>query len=100
MPTVYVTAPREAAADIAALLVEERLAACVNRVDCASTYRWEDEVLTDEETVLLCKTTEDAYERLRERVVEVHPYEVPCIERFEETDVLRSFAEWRAEAVE
>jgi periplasmic divalent cation tolerance protein len=39
MPTLYVTAPPEAAADLARTLVEERLAACVNRVPCTSTYR-------------------------------------------------------------
>jgi periplasmic divalent cation tolerance protein len=99
MPTVYVTAPPEAAADLARTLVEERLAACVNRLECSSTYRWEGEVLEEREEVLLCKTTDAAYERLRSRVVELHPYEVPCIERFDECDVFDSFAEWRAESV-
>ena len=49
MPTAYVTAPRDAAANIAKTLVEERLAACVNAVDCTSTYRWEGEVHEDAE---------------------------------------------------
>jgi len=44
VPTVYVTAPREAADNLARLLVDERLAACVNVVDCESTYRWDGEV--------------------------------------------------------
>lgn len=99
MPTVYITAPREAAADIASTLVEDRLAACVNRVDCASTYRWEGEIHDDEETILLAKTTADQYDDLVERVEAIHPYDVPCIERFEEEDTLHAFAEWRAEAV-
>ena len=42
-------------------LVEERLAACVNRVACDSVYRWEGEVVTDDEVVLLAKTTDDRY---------------------------------------
>lgn len=99
MPTVYVTAPPDAAPELARTLVEERLAACVNRVDCQSTYWWDGEVHDDEEVILLAKTTEDRYEALAERVEALHPYEVPCIERFEETDVLASFAEWRAESV-
>ncbi|MFC4551280.1 MULTISPECIES: divalent-cation tolerance protein CutA [Halorussus] len=100
MPTAYITAPPDAAGNIAELLVEERLAACVNRFPCVSVYRWDDEIQRDDEVVLLAKTTEEAYDRLAERVEEVHPYDVPCIERFEETDLLASFAEWRAEAVE
>ncbi|MFB6353461.1 MAG: divalent-cation tolerance protein CutA [Halobacteriales archaeon] len=99
MPTAYVTAPRDVAADLARLLVEERLAACVNVVDCASTYRWADEVHEDDEAVLFAKTTAAAYDRLEARIVEEHPYDVPAIERFDEADELAAFAEWRDGAV-
>jgi periplasmic divalent cation tolerance protein len=94
MPTVYVTVPRDSAAELASALVEERLAACVNRVDARSTYRWEGEVLEDEEAVLFAKTTDERYPDLRERVVELHPHDVPCVERFEEADVHGPYAEW------
>lgn len=100
MPTVYVTAPPDAADELAETLVEERLAACVNRLSTTSTYRWEGEVQRDDEIVLLAKTTDDAYHDLVARVRELHPYDVPCIERFDEDDVLKSFAEWRADSVE
>ena len=99
MPTVYITAPPEAAPDLARLLVEERLAACVNRVDCDSVYRWEGEVHADPEVVLLAKTTAESYQALVERVREVHPYDVPCIERFDETDADDPFADWLVESV-
>lgn len=99
MPTAYVTAPPEAAADLAELLVEERLAACVNRFPCRSVYRWEGEIVDDEEVILLAKTTADRYPDLVERVREAHPYDVPCIERFDEDDVLAAFGEWREESV-
>jgi periplasmic divalent cation tolerance protein len=84
MPTAYVTAPPDAADELVRTLVEERLAACVNRVPCRSTYRWEGEVHDDEEEILLAKTTDETYPALVERVEALHPYEVPCIERFEE----------------
>jgi len=95
MPTVYITAPPAAAPELATTLVEDELAACVNRFDCDSVYRWDGEVHDDEEVVLLAKTTDDLYERLCERVVELHPYDVPCIERFDETSVFPPFADWR-----
>ena len=100
MPTVYVTAPRDAADQLARTLVEERLAACVNRFPCRSVYRWEGEVHEDDEEILLVKTTDEGYDALSERIVELHPYDVPCIERFEETDVLAPFEAWRSEAVD
>ncbi|MFC6716721.1 divalent-cation tolerance protein CutA [Natrialbaceae archaeon GCM10025810] len=100
MPTVYITAPPEAADDIAETLVEERLAACVNRVPTTSVYRWEGEIHRDEEAILLAKTTDGAVDDLVARLEALHPYDVPCIERFDEVDVLESFAEWRAESVD
>jgi periplasmic divalent cation tolerance protein len=98
MPTAYITAPRDAAGDIASRLVAERLAACVNAVDCRSTYRWEGEVHEDEEALLLAKTTDDRYDALVARVRELHPHEVPCIERIED-DPIEPFAAWRADSV-
>jgi len=99
MPTAYVTAPPETAEGIARELVEDRLAACVNRVDCASTYRWEGQVVEHEEVILLAKTTDEAYPDLVERVEAIHPYDVPCIERFDEADAFAPFGEWIASAV-
>jgi periplasmic divalent cation tolerance protein len=98
MPTVFITAPPGAADDLARTLVEERLAACVNRVSCDSVYRWDGEIHDDEEIILLAKTTTDRYEELRDRVEQLHPYDVPCIERFDEDDILQVFADWRADA--
>ncbi|RKD97170.1 divalent-cation tolerance protein CutA [Halopiger aswanensis] len=100
MPTVYITAPPDHADDLAERLVDERLAACVNRLSTTSTYRWEGEIHHDDEVVLLAKTTDEAYDDLVDRVRELHPYDVPCIERFDEAAVLESFAEWRAESVD
>jgi periplasmic divalent cation tolerance protein len=97
--TAYVTAPPEAAERIARTLVEERLAACVNSVDCDSVYRWDGAVHEEGEVILLAKTTDERYPELCERVLELHPHDVPCIERFEEEDVLEAFAEWRAATV-
>jgi periplasmic divalent cation tolerance protein len=99
MPTAYVTAPPSTAADLAAALVEERLAACVNRFECRSTFRWEGEVVNKDEVVLLAKTTDERYADLEARVEELHPYDVPCVERFDESDALDPFAEWLDDSV-
>jgi periplasmic divalent cation tolerance protein len=101
MPTLYVTAPPGDATDLAATLVEERLAACVNRVPCRSTYRWDGEVVADDpEVVLLVKTSEAAAAAAEERIAELHPYDTPCIERFEPHSVAAPFHEWIEESTE
>ncbi|MFP9059243.1 divalent-cation tolerance protein CutA [Natrialbaceae archaeon A-chndr2] len=100
MPTVYITGPPEAADSIAETIIDERLAACVNQLETTSTYRWEGAVHREKETVLLAKTTDERYPALRQRILEIHPHEVPCIERFDESDVLESFAAWREDVTE
>jgi periplasmic divalent cation tolerance protein len=77
---VLTTCPASAAAAIARTLVEERLAACVNRLPGAvSTYIWEGEVVTGGEELLLIKTTGGGFERLRARLLALHPYDLPEI---------------------
>ena len=101
MPTLYVTAPPGAASALAETLVEERLAACVNRVPCRSTYRWDGDVVADEpEEVLFVKTSDAAAPDAEERVAELHPYDVPCIERFDPDHVAGPFAAWIDESTE
>jgi periplasmic divalent cation tolerance protein len=98
MVTVYITAPPDAASEIAESLVEKRLAACVNQLECSSVFRWEGDVVSEEEVILLAKTTDECYSDLREHVLEAHPYDVPCIERFDESAVLPAFAAWREQS--
>lgn len=76
---VLVTAPSaDQAAALARALVEERLAACGNVLPgVRSIYRWEGEVREDAEALLVLKTTRARLEALRERVLALHPYEVP-----------------------
>ena len=63
---------------LAEALVGEELAACVNVLpELTSTYRWQGRVEHDREQLCLMKTTRGGFERLRARVVELHPYELP-----------------------
>jgi periplasmic divalent cation tolerance protein len=76
---VFVTAPgAEKAAEIARVLVEERLAACGNVVPgLRSIYRWEGKIFDEPEALLVLKTTADRFEPLRARVLSLHPYQCP-----------------------
>jgi periplasmic divalent cation tolerance protein len=78
------TCPDAAVADrIARVLVEERLAACVNRLPgVQSTYRWNGAVSVAEEVLLVIKTSLARYAALEERIVALHPYEVPEVVAF------------------
>jgi periplasmic divalent cation tolerance protein len=68
----------EEAQKIAAELIEQRLAACVNIVpQIISVYRWEGEVCHDTEILLVVKTDHQRFARLEQTVRSLHSYEVP-----------------------
>jgi len=63
---------------IAHLLIEEKLAACVNiGAPMLSIYGWKGEVEGDEEIPMMIKTTEDKQQAMIARLVELHPYDIP-----------------------
>jgi periplasmic divalent cation tolerance protein len=72
----------EEARSIAHALVERQLAACINIVpQIESVYRWQGEIETATEWLLVIKTTSDASESVREALTELNSYELPeCIE--------------------
>jgi len=78
---VICACPDEAtAAHIAQDLVNQRLAACVNRLSSVrSTYSWQGRIQEEPEVVLTIKTTRARYDALEVRLRALHPYEVPEI---------------------
>lgn len=90
------TAPdAEHAARIARALVDERLIACANLVPgLTSIYRWQGEVQADAEVLLLMKTRRALVRRLKERLPQLHPYQVPELVVTEVTDGLAPYCAW------
>ena len=65
-------------ATIGMRLVEERLAACVNALpEMDSFFRWHGAVERDQERQLVIKTTVSRLPALEQRLLEMHPYELP-----------------------
>lgn len=74
---VFVTAPADEAPEMAKTLVEERLVACVNIVPgLRSIYWWQGKVEDEPEVLCIMKTQSHMFEALRDRVRELHSYEV------------------------
>ena len=78
---VLTNVPDRAVAErLADMLVEKRLAACVNILaPCRSVYRWKGAVQRDEEHPMLIKTTAERYGALEQALRTGHPYELPEI---------------------
>jgi periplasmic divalent cation tolerance protein len=68
----------DVAAEVAKALVGEKLAACANILPALrSIYRWEGKVQDENEVLVLLKTRRGQYERLKARILALHPYDVP-----------------------
>lgn len=68
------------AAEITTALIEQNLAACVNRVTgVKSWYRWEGQLQQDDEVLLLIKTTRARFADIESAVRKLHPGAVPEI---------------------
>jgi len=85
MPTQYqitlCTCPdKDTAEKIARLLVNDKLAACVNILPgITSVYRWHEQVESAQEHLLLIKANKSRYQAIETTIKKHHPYELPEI---------------------
>jgi periplasmic divalent cation tolerance protein len=74
------TEKREDAQKIAQILVQKRLASCVQAIgSISSTYWWKNRIETAEEWLCLIKSEKGLYRELEKTIKEIHPYETPEI---------------------
>jgi len=85
MPTLYqiilCTCPdKETAEKIAHLLVNDKLAACVNILPgITSIYLWHEQIELTQEHLLLIKSNKGCYQAIEKTIKKHHPYELPEI---------------------
>ena len=85
---------------LAKTLVEERLAACVNVLaPMTSIYRWRDAVERDAERQVIVKTTRDRIAAVRERIGQLHSYELPELIVLNVEDGSGAYLDWVRESV-
>ena len=94
--SVYATfADEEEARRIGRLVVEERLAACVNILGaCHSIYRWQGKVEEESEAAAVFKVTAGQAELLIKRIAQLHSYDVPAAVVWPIADAPESYRRW------
>ena len=91
MTTVPTT---EDAARLAGLLLDERLAACVQELPITSHFRWEGRARREPEILLLIKSARDRAAEAAARIESAHPYEIPEVLVLEATGAGAAYLAW------
>jgi periplasmic divalent cation tolerance protein len=99
---VIMTAANEAEATrIAEMLVERKLAACVQVLpQIQSIYVWKGELQRERELLLLAKTTQENFDQLERGVRSVHSYETPEIIALPVSDGSLPYLDWLTSSCE
>ncbi len=88
----------EAAAELAKAVVEEKLAACANLLPAIrSIYRWQGRVQDESEVLVLFKTRQEHFDRLKSRLLELHPYEIPEVLAIPVEQGYQAYLDWLAQ---
>ena len=98
---IYITHPEAGKAEaLGHVLVENGVAACVNLIPgMKSIYRWQGEIETASETVMIVKTSAAMVERVQALVRKHHPYECPCIAVLPITGGDPAYLDWIAQSL-
>src|SRR5262252_7469612 len=95
---VLTTLPNaDAAEELAKNCVTEKLAACANLFPALrSIYSWQAKVQDENEVLVLFKTRQEHFERLKSRILELHPYEVPEVLAIPVEQGYQAYLDWLA----
>ena len=97
-----VTVPNiEEGKKIANILVESKLAACVNIIqNVISIYRWKGNIERENEMLLIIKTTEKKCDLIIQKVREIHSYSNPECVAFKIEKGSKKYLDWIKEVVD
>lgn len=73
------TNSKDEARNIAKVLLESKLAACVQISKIDSLYIWENEMCEDEEYLIIIKTKKEKFKKIKSKIKELHSYDLPEI---------------------
>ena len=79
---------------IANTIVQEKLAACVNISKISSVYSWQGKIENSSEYLAIFKTTQNNKTKLKKKISETHPYNVPEIAEIDVNSINKPYFEW------
>lgn len=95
---LYITSPnREEATSLIHILLGDRLIACANMLDNATSfYWWQHEIEHHPEVMIIAKTRAELVDKVTERVKSLHSYTTPCVVAVPIVGGNQNYLEWIA----
>lgn len=98
---IITTCPdKNAAKKIAKLLIEKRLAACVQMFPVESLYVWKGQICDESEIALFIKSKTSLFDSIKSTIKANHKYELPEIIQIPITDGLPEYLKWIGDCTE
>ena len=95
MILIYITFPnKKEAKKIGRILIEKRLAGCVNIFPIGAIYWWQKKVVKEKEVALIVKTFEKNFGKIEKLVKKMHSYKTPCILSIPVEKVSKNYLQW------
>ncbi|MDZ7642203.1 MAG: divalent-cation tolerance protein CutA [Desulfurivibrio sp.] len=98
---ITTAASQQEAENIAAELLQQRLAACVQIVGpITSLYRWREKIEKEPEYRCEIKSRSDLFPQIEELLARIHPYEVPELVALPYCATSAAFGQWLGEELQ
>lgn len=100
MTLIYITCKDKAEAKkISKALLEKKLIACSNMFPIESMYWWKGKIEESKEFLIIAKTNDVNYDKIKAEVKKLHSYDVPCILKIE-GEANKAYDDWIRRVIE
>jgi len=79
---------------IAHIMNEEKLSACVQYYPIVSIYTWNGQSEESKEFLIIIKSTQNKFEKIKKRLEEVHSYKLPQIISIKIDNYTQEYSDW------
>lgn len=100
MRLILTTVPLGKTEKLKISILKEKLAACVIELGLLtpSKFLWKGKIDEEHESLLVFKTRKELVKKLKKKIKELHPYDVPFIGEIKVDNVNKEYYDWLCKA--